>query len=375
MPKYIDLLRSGRGKKQSDDLEYIEGLLQEDEVQRNSPGRPAGRVEIPAPQPRGDMGGREKEVAEVYGTWIDECAQQILNVFRTSAKNSPATMRPLSEHTITLVQKLSRNPEDINILELEIANRIKRIRNVDADLGDLVQKAIMVMLYAIKMGIHLRLNEDEQHAVMLAGILHHIGMARIPTSIRHKKAKLSEKEINLIRQTPEAGSVYLRGCGIEDERILAATAQAPERFDGSGPRGLSGNGINRMARIIGLLSMFEALIHLRTYRKRLLPRDAIRELIGKHKEKFDPSLLKALIEVISLYPVGTYVQLNTGDIGQVVLVHPHLPLRPKVHLTMDKLGNGITPRDVDLRTQPNLMVSRCMYEEGLAQVGTAQSAA
>ncbi|MDQ7012073.1 MAG: hypothetical protein Q9M29_09650, partial [Mariprofundaceae bacterium] len=71
---------------------------------------------------------------------------------------------------------------------------------------------------------------------------------------------------------------------------------------------------------------------------------------------------------------GTYVQLNSGDVGQVVYVHPRLPLRPKVLLSLDRHGNPIVPRAVDLRSQPNLMVQRCMYEEGLASLQQEEEA-
>ena len=242
------------------------------------------------------------------------------------------------------------------------------IRDADTDLGDLVEKSVMMMLYAIKMGRQLRFNEDELHALVLAGMLHHIGMAQISADIRHKKKKLKPAEMDRIHAAPERGVEYLRQCGIRDDRILTAASQAQERFDGSGPAGLKGNEISRTARIIGLLSMFEALIHYRPYRKRLLPRDAIRELLIHHKSTFDPAFLKCLIDAISLYPVGTYVQLNSGDIGQVIRVHRRLPLRPVVHLSMDRHGNGIMPRDVNMQAQPTLMVKRCMYPEDVSEI-------
>jgi len=218
------------------------------------------------------------------------------------------------------------------------------------------------------MGVQLQLNKDELHALVLAGMLHHIGMARIPAEVRHKKKRLSNEENKLIRQAPEQGSDYLRQCGVSDERILSAVLQAQERVDGSGPMGLQGNEISRTARIIGLLSMFEALIHYRAYRKRLLPRDAVRELLNHHKKAFDQAFLKCLIDAISLYPVGTYVQLNSGDIGQVIRVHRRLPLRPTVHVSMDRHGNGIVPRDVNMQTQPTLIVERCMYREDVLEI-------
>ncbi|MDX8395643.1 MAG: hypothetical protein R8K22_04435 [Mariprofundaceae bacterium] len=79
-------------------------------------------------------------------------------------------------------------------------------------------------------------------------------------------------------------------------------------------------------------------------------------------------MLKALIESISLYPVGTYVQLNSGDVGQVIRISPRLPLRPFVIINMDSHGNALPPREIALKDQPNLMVQRCMYEEGLTEL-------
>ncbi|MDQ7001436.1 MAG: hypothetical protein Q9N02_01960, partial [Ghiorsea sp.] len=73
----------------------------------------------------------------------------------------------------------------------------------------------------------------------------------------------------------------------------------------------------------------------------------------------------ALIEAVSLYPVGTFVQLNTGEIGQVTMVHSKFPLRPMVYINMDSQGNAITVREIDLKLQPNLMIQKCMYEESL----------
>ncbi|MDQ6968792.1 MAG: hypothetical protein Q9M14_08940, partial [Mariprofundaceae bacterium] len=103
-------------------------------------------------------------------------------------------------------------------------------------------------------------------------------------------------------------------------------------------------------------------------RARLLPRDAIREIVKHHKKSFDPMMLKALIESISLYPIGTYVQLNSGEIGMVIRIHPRLPLRPIVNIEMDIQGRDVPPRQVDLKAQPNLTVEKCMYKESLTDL-------
>ncbi|MDQ6972676.1 MAG: hypothetical protein Q9M30_08505, partial [Mariprofundaceae bacterium] len=165
---------------------------------------------------------------------------------------------------------------------------------------------------------------------------------------------------------------YLRQCGILDESVLVAIEQSQERINGSGPLGLNGPEISYMARIVGLLSFFEALIHYRPYRQRMLPRDAIREIILHHKNSFDIHILKALIDAVSLYPIGTYVQLNSGDIGQVVHVHPRLPLRPTILLIQDRNGHPIAKRNIDLQMQTTLRVERCMYPEDLGKAAQVQ---
>jgi len=300
--------------------------------------------------------------SEADKQWLNQCVHHIATVFKAAAKKKACDTSALSDHIRAFLVSLPKNADQLAILELMISEKETKIQSL---YGGLVTKSIMLMLYTIKMGLQLRLEHDELHALIMAGLLHHIGLAQVPQNLLDKKEKLTKAEFKLISQGPELSAKYLQQCGINDKRIISAALQARERFDGTGPGKLKGDEISSTGRIIGLLSLFEALIHFRAYRKRLLPRDAIREILINHKKSYDPVFLKGLIESISLYPVGTYVQLNSGDIGQVVRVRHRLPLRPVVHLSMDRKGNNIKARDIDLESQPNLMVERCMYPEDL----------
>ena len=397
MPKYIDLLRShGAGKKPAepqpretpDDAWLVEEaeqaardagreplpqeLLEEASSESETASEEFTSIKAPASSPAlSEAVGMDADDRE----WLDACAHLALEAFRRASADEPADLAPLRNHVAGFLAALDEHAERLERLELIVANDPAGIRKADADLGDLVEKSIMMMIYAIKVGRQLRLNDDELLALVLAGMLHHVGMAQVSADIRHKKKKLTREERGEIAEAPERGAAWLKKSGVTDERILTAAAQARERYDGSGPKGLKENEISRTARIIGLLSTFEAMIHYRAYRKRLLPRDAIREILIHHKQAFDPAFLKCLIDAISLYPVGTYVQLNSGDIGQVIHVHQRLPLRPVVHLTLDRHGNGIVPRTVDLSAQPNLMVERCMYPEDVVEISQHAGAA
>jgi len=382
MPKYIDLLRSHHPQQNSstqpgkeagehplvdEEIDRVEAnsLPSDDEtsqlVEESTDHQFIAETMTAVPSDGTNTGEGDKQ-------WLDRCVDYILTLFKAAASQKPGKIDALSTQVTSLLASLAKQPERLVNLELIVSGETMKISEIDTDLGDLVEKSVMMMLYAIKMGLQLHLNDDELRALVLAGMLHHIGMAQISASVRRKKKKLGARERDQIHAAPAQGAEYLRQCGIRDERILTAASQAQERFDGSGPAGLQEKEISRTARIIGLLSMFEALIHFRAYRKRLLPRDAIRDLLIHHKSAFDPAFLKCLIDAISLYPVGTYVQLNSGDIGQVIRVHRRLPLRPVVHVSIDRHGNGIVPRDINMQTQSTLMVERCMYPEDVLEI-------
>ncbi|MDQ6994895.1 MAG: hypothetical protein Q9M18_04790 [Mariprofundaceae bacterium] len=303
-------------------------------------------------------------------TWLRQCSRHIQAVFEQAEQHQACNIQALAKHIQQLLTRLENDHEQhmMDALELNISQQTQHIRERHQSLGGLIQKSILMMLYTIKTGKQLQLSSSDLHMHTLASMLHHSGMAQVSNDIRNKKARLNKKELNEIRQAASRGVDFLKLSNINDAVILDACLFANERYDGSGTTGLSGSSIAWSARLTGVLSMFEALIHYRPYRNRLLPRDAIREMVKNHKKAFDPDMLKALIESISLYPIGTYAQLNTGEIGLVTHIHPYRPLRPVVEIRMDRHGHAIPPRKIDLTTQPNLTVEHCMYEEATLEL-------
>lgn len=399
MAKYIDLLReqqksSPSGKKKragkggttdsddvSEELDAMQAMLPDESGMNEKPAvtsgenehdellvdEEGGEVEAYSTPAFSEPDQTAQQLPEDdIGNWLMQSTQAVTLLFQAASSDKKVDIQSLTAKLNLFLDRISDDPTRIDALELAISQREKQIGELDSDLGSLIQKSIMMMLYAIKMGVRLKLNMDVLRSHILAAMLHHIGMSQISAETRNRKEKLSEAELKEIRQAPKRSHDYLKQCGITDAAILQAAAQAQERFDGSGPQEMTGSEIAFSARMIGLLSMFEALIHYRPYRNRLLPRDAIRELVNHHKKAFDPIMLKALIESISLYPVGTYVQLNSGDVGLVIQVHPKLPLRPLVRVLFNSRGEEIAAREIDLKNQPNLMVRQCMYEENLS---------
>jgi len=365
MPKYIDLLRnhqSGKPGDRSPDVQHgdEELLSMPPKTAEKSPKKNKKRPETPD---RAEALNRE--IVTDPDIWLDHCIRIMLSFLKAASNRKVVPIQKLWQHLKPQVAAVISDSKQLSELELKVSGDTRNIREISPEFGGMLEKSMNMLLLCIKVGLQLRMSEQSILSLLLAGMLHHAGLARVPIAIRQKSSALTRDERLSIRNATHEGVEYLRACGIDDADTLLAIEQSQERIDGSGPLGLHGAGISRMGRIIGLLSFFEALIHYRPYRQRMLPRDAIRDIILHHKQAFDTNLLKALIDAVSLYPIGTYVQLNSGDIGQVIHIHPRLPLRPTVMLCMDRAGHSIDPREVDLKQQTTLLIERCMYAEDI----------
>lgn len=211
------------------------------------------------------------------------------------------------------------------------------VKAISGEWGGLViSNMVNTAIMSIKIGMGLRYAREDLLRLGLAAILHDTGMCQIPDDILNKQGPLSPEERNLIKLHPEQGAQAIRRLGEDAAWIADIVLQEHERLGGQGyPRGLKGAEIHEYAQIIGLADTFEALLHVRPHRKRFLPHEAVRELVVKEKTSFPTRILKCLIQQFSVFPLGTRVQLNTGEIGEVVELNPQYPLRPVVKVYMD----------------------------------------
>ncbi|MDQ7004801.1 MAG: HD domain-containing phosphohydrolase [Ghiorsea sp.] len=314
-----------------------------------------------------NMAATEDEHDFHIPSWLEHVKQLLKTIFVSVAHHKSIDLQPLEKNLAVLFDHMVASPNMLDHLELELKKHLKDTIATSHD-PDLLQKSVMMMLYSIKVGSQLKRPVKELLPCTIAAMLQHIGMAMIADSTREKVESLSDHEVKQINNAKSMGLDYLSNHQIQHKQLIAAISYGDERYDGSGPQGFSRRDIPWVARLTSLLSTFEALVHFRPYRTRLFPRDAIRHIVNHHKKEFDPIMLKALIESMSLYPVGTYIQLNTGEIGQVVSIHSRFPLRPVVDINMDKDGHVINKRQVDLSTQTNLMIQKCLHKEDVLEL-------
>lgn len=151
----------------------------------------------------------------------------------------------------------------------------------------LVTNLVNVSILSAKVGAGLGYYGKELRQLVLAALVHDIGLFAVPQSILAKAGRLTSDERTLIEQHPELGYRLIRKVGPEWEWLALVVRQAHERWNGQGyPNKLKGRNISELAQIIGVLDVFDALVTPRPYRRRFFPHEAVRELIVAERTAF-----------------------------------------------------------------------------------------
>jgi len=222
-------------------------------------------------------------------------------------------------------------------------------------------------ILAMRLGLEVNYDERRSLAVGLCALMHDLGMIKVPKDVVDSNGKLSEKQLKQLRQHPVDSQRMVESFGPAFAWIGKIAVQAHERQDGSGyPRGLRGGQIHEIARIIGVVDTYMAMAQPRADRPALVTYNALKEIIDLRRSFFDPRLIKALIHVVSIFPLGSLVKLNNGEVGRVIGTSRLHPTRPLVELLLDPRGkHHDSPRHMNLEDEPMLYIVDPAIEEGV----------
>lgn len=254
-----------------------------------------------------------------------------------------------------------------NIIDVKIPNDPLLIRAIHSDdpYTFLIGNCVNVAIFAIKIGENIGYDRNRLIEIGLAGLLHEVGMGVIPETLIYKKEKLSSQEFDVFKKRTEYSYKILSVFGDAYAYLAGTAVQLQERIDGTGyPMGLKGDEISEYAQIVGLADMYEALIHSRPQREKFLHFFAVKEIIKTGKKCFQKKYIKALINIFTLFPIDSYVKLNSNAIGLVIETYPEQPMRPKLQIVVDSQGRRVlTDRIVDLKENSILFVVDSISEE------------
>ena len=262
--------------------------------------------------------------------------------------------------------------DDLEIALGNIIDLIKENNNIflflyglDEGKNYLMYHSVNVTFYALLIGLGLKYPPVKLRELGLGTLLIDAGMAKIPVYITHKQSALTEQEFNLIKTHPLHGYKCLRDFGKVKESIALVSLQHQEQFDGSGyPRGLKGNMISEYARIAAIADSYEAQIVNRSYKKKQLFYQAMKQLLAQGGNEFDPVILRVFMSKMSVYPIGSIVELNDKSRGIVIGSVHDKPLRPIIKLVFNSSGKKLEDTVIiSLPEEPGFFIVKVLDEK------------
>ena len=276
----------------------------------------------------------QEENEENQGTDADELSVELsyirlIAVCKTVYTNvrlgKSLNVEQLALEVLPLFRKIV---EDNNILHF--------MRQVLADEPYVYKHSVNVGIFSMIIGKWMKYSTTVQDDLAIAGFLHDIGKTKISADIINKPSELSNEEFLEIKNHAIFGFDILRMSTGISAKVLEGVKFHHERIDGSGyPEGKKSDTIPMYSKIIAVADVFDAITENKTYRAKISVYAAARVLKTESFNKLEPKITEVFLKNMSRFYVGNKVKLNTGEIGEVILLNKFDLTRPLIKVGED----------------------------------------
>ena len=284
----------------------------------------------------------KKQIDKAYRAYRD--AAIVYDSFTVAVRNDQRlNLHELEGPMLRLIECAIANPQTL-IWILLTDNK------VTGDNLYCVRAAIWATILARQVG----LGQKEMAELFKGTMLADIGMHLLPERLTSIRGNFRKKEYLAYRKHVNFSIELLSQYRELDERLLRLVRCHHERHDGKGfPRGLRGDQIPALARFSNLAYSFERLLRSNNPRGRVSPAKATARLYKQRELKFPEQLIVEFIHVLGMNPVGSVVQLSSGEIALVLEQNVSDRLHPKIAVIKDDKGGLLAePCIEDLAVAP-----------------------
>lgn len=240
------------------------------------------------------------------------------------------------------LKRIAQNMVDILSEDESVMLGISTMRDYD---DYTYTHSVNVAILSLCLGKRIGLSRLLLSHLAICGLLHDLGKLNVPKEILNKPGKLTDREFMEIKKHPiKSVSQIVKMDAPEDlkAKILLPPFEHHLKYDLSGyPQVRKKWSVSLFGRIITITDVFDALTSPRVYRPEAMsPNRALEIMLKESGKDFDPILLKVFINMLGVYPVGTLVKLDTGELGLVVDADRDGDLtRPRIVL-LERDGDG-----------------------------------
>jgi HD-GYP domain-containing protein (c-di-GMP phosphodiesterase class II) len=249
-----------------------------------------------------------------------KAVQAYKRLFTNWQAGSKVAVDKVREIMIPLFQKAIESPSDLLVLH-HYCHKEEYLYHHAVSLG------LLSGFIARKMKYH----EADVYQVVMAGCLADCGMAKIPSSILNKNAKLTFEENEEIYKHPLYSYQLIQSSVILKDAVKIAILEHHERINGSGyPKRKRKEDIHVFSRMIAVADVYHAMTSERIYRKKQSPFKVMEMIMHDDFGKFDIAIVKILLASLINFSIGNRVRLNDGSVAEIIFMDDNSPTRPLV---------------------------------------------
>jgi len=216
--------------------------------------------------------------------------------------------------------------------------------------------SVNVCIFSVALGRRLGLGKRQLYDLGLAALFHDVGKSRVPLDVLNKVDQLNDSDWRYIAAHPWMGLLtlfQLRGQQELPYRAMTVAYEHHMKCDLTGyPKNVRARALSIFSKIVAVADGFDAATSRRAYQTDpLSPAAVLAGMRDNPRRGFDSVVVKAFINLLGIYPVGTLVVLDTFELAIVHSANPNPEAvsRPIVRIVSDERGNVAHPgRNVDL---------------------------
>jgi len=242
-----------------------------------------------------------------------------------------AAIRQVRQGTALAFEPLAEAAEAFAAAVAAAPDAMRWVQAVHANHAPAPNPAIAAATCLAEFGRALGMDRAALRDLTLIGMLGDIGKALLPREVLEHPGVLAPSQHALLKQHVTIGLDILSRAGTIPPAILRGVAEHHERLDGSGyPNGLRASAIGLHGRMAAIADSFGAITAARAYANPLSAQEALAALYEWSGSLFCRDLVEQFVLATGAFPVGTLVELQTGEVAAVVGRRPGSRLQPKL---------------------------------------------